>query len=72
MLKLYLSHLDNIWDADLAYVQLTSKLNKRIRSVFCILDIYSKYAWFITFKDKKCITSTNAFKNCMSLGVKQT
>ena len=27
-----------------------------------VIDIYSKYAWVITLKDKKYITITNAFQ----------
>ena len=35
---------DNIWGADLADVQLISKLNKRFRFLLCVTDIFSKYA----------------------------
>ena len=35
---------DNIWGADLVDMQLISKLNKRFRSLLCVIDIFSKYA----------------------------
>ena len=60
--KLYSSFRDNIWCADLAYMQLLSKFNKGFRFLLCVIDIFSKYAWFIPLKDKKGISIVNAFQ----------
>ena len=46
-------------------MQLISKFNKRFRFLLCVIDIYSKYAWVITFKDKKGIEITNAFQKIL-------
>ena len=46
---------DNIWGADLADMQLISKFNKVIPFLLCVIDIFSKYAWVISLKDKKGI-----------------
>ena len=54
--------IDNIWGADLADMQLISKLNKGIRFLLFVIDICSKYAWIIPLKDEKGITITNAFQ----------
>ena len=35
------------------------------RFLLCVIDIYSKYAWFKTLKDKKGITITNAFQKML-------
>ena len=35
---------DNIWGADLADMQLISKLNKVFRCLLCVNDIFNKYA----------------------------
>ena len=43
-------------------MQLISKFNKGFRILLCVIDIYSKYAWFISLKDKNRITITNAFQ----------
>ena len=41
------------------------KFNKGFRFLFCLIDIYSKYAWFIPSKDNKGITITNAFQRIL-------
>ena len=43
-------------------MQLISRFDKGIRFLLCAIDIFSKYAWVIPLKDKKCITITNAFQ----------
>ena len=57
--------IDNIWGADLADVQLISKLDRGFRFSLCVIDIYSKYAWFISLKDKNGIKITNAFQKIL-------
>ena len=60
--KVCSSFIDNIWGADLADMQFTSKFNKEICLVLCFIDIFSKHAWAVPLKDKKGITITNAFQ----------
>ena len=54
-----------MWGADLADMQLISKFHKGFRFVLCVIEICSKYAWVILFKDKKYSTVTNAFQNIL-------
>ena len=54
--KLYSSFIDNIWGADLANMQLMSKVNKIICFLLCVIDIFS------SFKRQKGITVTNVFQ----------
>ena len=56
---------DNIWGADLADMQLFSKFNKGFRFLLCVIDIFSKYTWVVSLKDKKGITITNSFHNIL-------
>ena len=49
--KVYSTFKDNIWGADLAHMQLLSKYNKEIRFLLWVIDIFSKYAWFVPLKD---------------------
>ena len=46
-------------------MQLTSKFNKGFRFLLCIIDIFSKYTWVVTLKDKKGITITDAFQKIL-------
>ena len=63
--KVYSRFRDNIYGADLADMQLISKFNKRFRSLLCVIDIFSKYAWVIPLKDKKGISIVNAFQKIL-------
>ena len=53
--KVYTGFKDNIWGADLANMQLISKLNKGFRFLLCVIDSFSKYAWVVPLKDKNMI-----------------
>ena len=54
-------------------MQLISKFNKEFRFffclfcfVFCVIGLYSKYAWVIPLKDKKGTTVSNAFQKILN------
>ena len=49
--KVYSSFKDNISGADLADMQLLSKLNKGIKYLLCVIDLFSKYAFVVPLKD---------------------
>ena len=49
----YSGSKDNVWGADLADMQLISNFNKGFKFLFCVIDLFSKYAWVIPLKDKK-------------------
>ena len=63
--KVHSSFKDNIWDVDLADMQLTSKHNKRIRYLLRAIDLFSKYAFVVPLKDKKGTTIANAFQSIL-------
>ena len=46
-------------------MQLISKFNKGFRFLLCVFDIFSKYAWVVSFKNKKGITITDAFQKTL-------
>ena len=64
---MYSSFRDNIWGADLADMQLLSKFNKGFRFLLCIINIYSKYVWFVPIKDKKGLVLLMLFKKFLEL-----
>ena len=51
--------------ADLADMQLISRFDKGFRFLLCVVAIFIKYTWVIPLKDKKCITTTNAFQKIL-------
>ena len=60
--KVYSGFKDNIWRADLAGMQLISKLNNRFGLLLCVIDIFSKYASVVPLKYKKGASIVNAFQ----------
>ena len=67
--KVYSAFKDNIWGADLGYMQLLSKYNKGIRFLLCVIDIFSKYAWVVPLKDKKGISIVKAFQSILKQSI---
>ena len=46
-------------------MQLISKFNKGYRFLVSVIDIFSKYAWVVPFKDKKGISIADAFQKVL-------
>ena len=63
--KVHAAFKGNIWGADLADMQLLSRCNKGIRFLLCVIDIFSKYAWVVSLKDKKGVSIVAAFQNIL-------
>ena len=61
----YFGFKDNIWEADLADMQLISKFNKGFRFLLHVIDIFSKYAWVFPLRDKKGVSIVDAFQNIL-------
>lgn len=59
---MYSSYRKNSRGADLVDMRLISKYNTGVRFLLFVIDIFSKYAYRIPLKDKKCITITSAFQ----------
>ena len=66
--KLYSSFRDNIWGVDLADIQSLSKYSKGIKYLLCAIDLFSKYAWIVPWKDKREVRIVNAFQKIISKG----
>ena len=47
-------------------MQSLSRLNKGFRFLLCVIDIFSKYAWVVPLKDKKGLTTVNAFQKILN------
>ena len=44
---------------------LLSKFNNGFRFLLCVADIFSKYAWVVTLKDKNGASIVNAFQKTL-------
>ena len=42
-----------------------SKFNKGVRFLLCVIDIFSKYAWVVSLKDKKGISIVATFQSIL-------
>ena len=51
-------------------MQSLSKYNKGNKHLLCAIDLFSKYAWVVTIKDKKGVSVVNAFKKIILEGKK--
>ena len=63
--RVYSGFKDNIWGADLADMQLTSRFNKGFRFLLCVIDIFSKHSWVVPLKDKKGVSIVDAFQKIL-------
>ena len=46
-------------------MQLLSRYNKGIRFLLCVINIFSKYAWVVPLKNKKCVSIVTAFQSIL-------
>ena len=46
-------------------MQLLSRYNKEIGFLLCVIDIFSKYAWVVSLKDKKGVSIATAFQSIL-------
>ena len=47
-------------------MQLLSKFNKGIKYLLCVIDLFSKYAFVVSLKDKKGIIIVNALQSILN------
>ena len=47
-------------------MQSLSKYNQGDKYLLCAIDLFSKYAWVVSLKDKKGISIVNAFQEILS------
>ena len=62
--KVYSSFKDNICGSNLRDIYLTSKFNKGVMFLLCVVDILSKFAWAFFLKMHKVGLLLMDFKRC--------
>ena len=57
---------DEIWSADLVDMQAFSSFNKGFKYILTVIDVFNKYAWAVSIKDKSAASVTKAFEKIIS------
>jgi len=60
--KVYVSGIDKIWAADLVDMQSFSKFNCGVKYLLTVIDVFSKFGWMLSLKDKTGGSVANALK----------
>ena len=66
--KTVVAGIDYQWQGDLADVSNLAKYNDKYRYLFCLIDVFSKFAWVVPIKDKSGKTLVEAFKSVLKQG----
>ena len=64
--------IDALWDVDLADVSNLTKYNDNIKFLLTTIDVFSRYLWVITLKDRKHGSIIKALETIFSKGRKPT
>jgi len=51
--RVIVNGINDIWSADLVFMDKLSKWNKGFKYILTVIDVFSKFAWAIPLKDKK-------------------
>ena len=54
--------IDDVWEMDLPDLSSLSKYNDKYKYLLNVIDIFSRYAWSVTLKDKTAYSITSALK----------
>ena len=57
---------DNIWAEDLAEMRPLSSKSRDVTYLLCVIDVFTKYVWVKSLKDKKSKTVLNGFINIVN------
>ena len=63
--KVYSGFKDNIWGADLADMQLINTFDKGFRFLLSVIDLFGKYVWVVSLKNKKGVSIVDAFQKIL-------
>ena len=66
--KVFVKGIDDTWAADLVEMGSLSEWNEGIRYLLMVIDVFSKYGWIRTLKNKRGDTVANAFVSIFNEG----
>ena len=64
--KIYAPEIDNLWEADLAFVQDVAKENDGVNYLLIVIDIFSKFLWVRPMRNKTACSLEQAFESILS------
>ena len=67
--KTIVAGIDYQWQGDLADMSSMSMYNDQHRYLYCLIDVFSKYAWVVPIKDKTGKTLVEAMKSVLKEGL---
>jgi len=59
--------VDDLWQADLVDLSSLTRQNDGNKFILTIIDVFSKFAWVCTLKNKSSQTVTNAFSSILGV-----
>ena len=65
---MFVKRIDDTWAADLVEMGSLSEWNEGIRYLLMVIDVFSKYGWIRTLKNKRGDTVANAFVSIFNEG----
>ena len=63
--RVLVNGIDKIWAADLVDMQAFSKFNRGVKYLLAVIDVFSKYRWLISLKDKTGKSVPSALKTIL-------
>ena len=60
--RVLVNGIDKIWAADLVDMQAFTKFNRGVKYLLAVIDVFSKYAWLVSLKDKTGKSVASALK----------
>ena len=69
--RVYVSKIDQQWQADLVDIQQFAKENNGVRYLLTVIDVLSKYAWAVPIKTKTGSDTLDAFKSILRTSGRQ-
>ena len=61
--RIYVSHIDDQWQADLIDMKSFKHYNNKVSYILTVIDIFSKYAWAVPIRKKTGAEITRAFES---------
>ena len=66
--RVIVTGIDDQWQADLVDISSLARFNKRYKFLLSCIDVFSKFAWAVPFKNKSGETLVNDFQSILDLG----